>query len=156
MLSNGFETPLLLKLKSSRMLFIVRLAAHGLALLAISLPLNIYFVFKLLLYFIVLTSLLITILNKIKTKDRQRIFRWRDTHDWIESKNTGDVVWVCQRGAIITAWFVIVTLQRGKKRQSIFISADQCSKPLFRRLSVRLKYLTTPSQEVVASSIDSS
>ena len=162
MLSNGFETPLHLKLKPSRTLFNIRVVAHMLALMAISLPLSIPFAFKLALYIFVLVSLMLTVKHRLKTKDSTRVFRWRETHHWIESKSASasasDMVWRCQRGAIITPWFIIVKLQLGSNRQSLFIDAEQCTKQLYRRLSVRLKYLSSPTQEaqeVVASTMDS-
>ncbi len=155
MLSNGFDTPLHLTIKPSRTLFLIRLAAHALAILAVSLPLGIDLEFKIALYFFILTSLVFTLTDKNKRKNQQRNFRWRESHNWIESVSGREVVWVCQRGAIITNWFVIVTLQQGKKRQSIFIGADQCTKQLYRRLLVRLKYLTNPTQDVLANSTDS-
>ena len=93
--------------------------------------------------------------NFFKTKTLARVFRWRDTHQWIESKGDGDKVWFCQPGAMITPWFMIVTLKNGKK-QSVFIGVDQCDQKTYRRLLVRLKYLSNPTQEVDANSMGSS
>jgi len=127
-----------------------------LALLAILLPLNILIEVKVMLYIFVFTSLVFTVRNYSNTLSQQRVFRWHQANEWIETTNESDVVWSCQPGAMMTPWFMIVTLKNGNDKESIFIGADQCDKQLYRRLLVRLKYLTNPPQEVEANSMDSS
>ncbi len=156
MLSNGFDATLHLELKPSKNLFIFRLATHLIALLAVSLPLNIDVYLKVMLYIFILSSLLITVITYLKTRHQLRFFSWRDTNQWIEGKENQNQIWLCQAGAMITSWFVIVNLVSGKNKQSLFISTDQCDKQTYRRMVVRLKYLNTPDQAPEANSMDSS
>ncbi len=160
MLSNGFDTTLHLKLRPSKILFAIRLFAHLLALLAISLPLNLYIEYKVGLYVFVILSLVFVVFKYINTQNRQRIFSWRNANEWVEragdGDGDGDVVWICVSHTMKTPWFIIVLLKNDKRKDSIFIGADQCDRETYRRLYVRLKYLSSPFQERDAKSTDSS
>ena len=155
MLSNGFDATLHLKLRPSKILLAIRLIAHILALVAISLPLHMQIEIKVAVYFFIFISLALTIKNYKKTKHQQTVYRWKNSNQWVESTAQGDVVWSCLHGAMLNPWFLIVSLENADKKESIFIGRDQCSDETYRRLRVRLKYLSSPTQGVEAKSIDS-
>jgi len=152
MLSNGFDATLHLKLRPSKILLAIRLVAHLLALLAISFPLNIYIEFKVGLYVFVLY----VVFKYFRTQSRQRIFSWRKANEWVESTGDGEVVWTCLSPIMNTPWFIIVLLNNSRRKNSIFIGVDQCDRETYRRLYVRLKYLSRPFQEMDANSTGSS
>jgi len=156
MLSNGFDATLHLKLRPSKILLAIRLVAHLLALLAISFPLNIYIEFKVGLYVFVMLNLLYVVFKYFRTQSRQRIFSWRKANEWVESTGDGEVVWTCLSPIMNTPWFIIVLLNNSRRKNSIFIGVDQCDRETYRRLYVRLKYLSRPFQEMDANSTGSS
>ncbi len=155
MLSNGFDATLHLRLRPSKILLTIRLLAHITALVAVSLPLHIYVELKAALYMFIILSIVRVVINYIKTRNRQRVFYWRNSNQWVEVNAEGDVVWLCQTGAMIMSWFMIVWLKNADAKESVFIGADQCDRETYRRLYVRLKYLSNPAQGMDANSTDS-
>ena len=140
MLSNGFDTPLRLELKTSKILISFQLLVHLLAIVAISFPSSVPIFIKFVLFVFVAVSAVM-----LQRKYRYRLhhvelFVWQKNSLWIESGGDKQQVWECQPGNLVTPWFVVVRLCSENKKLSLLIVKDQCDAQSFRRLRVKLKY----------------
>ena len=140
MLSNGFDAPLRLELKTSKILISFQLLVHLLAIIAISFPSDVPTVIKFVLYASVIVSAVMFQRNYRDSMSRAELFVWQKNSLWIESDNDKQQVWQCRPGNLVTPWFVVVRLYSEKKKRSLLIVKDQCDVQSFRRLRVKLKY----------------
>ncbi|MGD8783024.1 MAG: hypothetical protein PVG75_01240 [Thioalkalispiraceae bacterium] len=138
MLSNGFDMPLRLKLKSSRLFLRFQAFLHLLAVIAIYLPSSIPLFIKA----IFMAYVIFSAYKALRTfLDKQReSFVWLKEGDWLSQSSDGDRSWQPATGNLVTAWFVVVNLKAGRDSRQLLIFNDQIDTETFRRLKVRLKY----------------
>lgn len=140
MLSNGFDAPLHLRLKASKVLIRFQLSVHMLAIFALGLPSNIPLAVKVFLFVFVIVSAVIMQRNYRHRIPRDELFVWQKKALWVEYLDGGETCWLCRPGNLVTPWFVVVRLCRKEQKRSLLIFWDQCDAQLFRRLRVKLKY----------------
>ena len=150
MLSNGFEVPLHLQLKKSKLYLGFLIGNHMLALLAISLPSSIPVLIKVVIAIAVFVHAVIQTRKYSQSFVQPPIWVWQKSGIWFELSRNDEAIWLCGTHHLITSWFVIVDLYNDENKHSLLIFKDQCSVDSFRRLRVRLKYY----QEPVASPTD--
>lgn len=138
MLFNGFETPLHLKRKPSRMLAGYLLGGHMLALLALSHALAVPFVLHLGLWLLWGASLVYHGYRYWpRSYDSQAWWVWQARSDWVYNSAPAPAL-MQLHNAVVTAWFILVTLRNAQTTRRCLYFADQLEADTWRRLRVRL------------------
>ena len=140
MLSNGFDVPLRLTLKASKILIRFQLSVHLLAIVALGLPSNIPLVVRIFFFIFVIASAAIMQRKYRHRKSCDELFVWQKKALWVEYLAGKEICWLCQPGNLVTPWFVVVRLCNKEQKCPLLIFWDQCDAQSFRRLRVKLKY----------------
>ena len=140
MLSNGFDVPLRLKLRPSKLLFQFQVLMHGLALLALMLPSSLLFEIKFMLVVILIIHLAFVTRRYRQQLNSNEQLIWQKGDLWISLIADSVTSWNCLSNTLVKAWFVIVNLSNENGNRTLLIVKDQCDALTFRRLKVRLKY----------------
>lgn len=149
MLSSGFSKPLLLKRKPSRLLAVFLLVMHGLALVALLLPLALTAVVYAALYLGWVASAFFHLIYYQRQQDNEAYWVWESSGTW-RYGDSQQAFQVVQAKTVQTPWFVTITLRNAEgQQQLLLILHDQLDADSFRRLRVRLKL---HQEEAAASS----
>ena len=140
MLSNGFDKPLHLNRKPSRLFAVYLVLLHALALLALLQPLALSNLALGGLWSLLIYSVGYHLHNFRQQCDMHNAYWvWQSGGAWLRDIEEHSYTVVTAR-SVNTPWFVLVTLACvGQPAQRILILRDQLDSDTFRRLRVRLK-----------------
>ena len=151
MLSNGFDKPLHLKRKPSRLLAAYLVCLHALALLALLQPLALSILVTAALWGSLLASAGYHVRYfRRQCDDETTYWVWQASGTWLRGGKE-QVYTLVSAKSVNTPWFVIVTLSNLTQQQRLLVLCDQLDADTFRRLRVRLRL---HYDEAVASSED--
>lgn len=140
MLLNGFDTPLHLRRKPSRVLLAYLIVIHLLAALALLSPIAVQGIA----YFTLWLLLVVSIgyhFNYYQTNshDDTGYWIWQTDSTWVRATGDANACRLTPARTVSTPWFVLVTLRGPAQQQRLLIVYDQVAPDTYRRLRVRLK-----------------
>jgi len=139
MLSNGFDKPLHLRRKSSRLLAAYLVVVHGLALIALLQSLAVTQLTHAMLYTCLLASLACHAVYFRRRADGKNYWVWHPGGVWRQGLEERAFRLLAAE-SIQTPWFALVTLINvEQQRRRLLIVRDQLDADTFRRLRVRLR-----------------
>lgn len=139
MLSNGFDRPLHLRRKTSRLLAAYLVTVHGLALSALLQPLALTLALHIVLYVGLFASAIYHIVYFVRQHDEHGYWVWMSGGVWRYTAEER-VLSLITNKTVQTPWFVLVTLVDNERRKvRLLIIRDQVDTDTFRRLRVRLR-----------------
>ena len=138
MLSSGFETPLHLKRKPSRLLAGYLLCGHVFVLLAFIQALAIPVALHVVLWLLWAASIVYHLFRYWPySYDTHAYWVWQAGGDWLRHESTETTV-MHLKNVVQTPWFILVTLHAENASQRCLYFVDQLDAPTWRRLRVRL------------------
>lgn len=141
MLSNGFDKPLHLRRKPSRLLLIYIVALHLLAGFSLLQPINLAgFAFSILWLCLIVSAGFHVWYYQRQSRDSTTYWIWQASGAWVRAADEDQLYILDTSKSVSTPWFVMVML-RNTNRQYIrnLIVSDQLDADMFRRLRARLK-----------------
>lgn len=139
MLSNGFDKPLHLRRKPSKLLAVYLIVLHGLALIVLLQSLAITLLIHTILSACLLASVAYHVFYFRRQSDDRDYWIWQAGGVWRHGADEQSYR-LFSADTVQTAWFVLLTVinLENRKRTLLFVR-DQVDADTFRRLRVRLK-----------------
>jgi len=141
MLLNGFETPLHLKRKPSRLFLLCIVFLHFIAGFSLLQPLAVPNTIHGILWIMLCASAVYHVYYyQQKSHDSDSFWLWQAGVDWLQQTDDESRYQPVLTKTVSSHWFVLLTLcNENAKQQRLLILRDQLSPDCFRRLRVRLK-----------------
>lgn len=138
MSSKKYASPLVLEPDPSRIYLALMLFMH-LGAMAVVIPLNLYWMIKIVLWTVLLVSL-VFVVRKQGMGDMQSL-TWKEGNDWLMHLKDGTKIEAqLLPSTYVSPWLVVLNFRKIEDRgnRSVTLFRDALEKELFRKLRVRL------------------